>query len=355
MKKPLSFLLFTIALVILGLGVVGGGYLYFYQEAQLESMQIGIAAQNAALKQELLELRNENQQLKNQLAARSPDAASSNSVPTARTNSPVPESAAGVVDMSEMMKNFIMDMPEGESEETDPAKQMMKAIESFTENPAFNKMMVKQEYSGLFKRLGLDPEREEQLMAVLLDNARNSMSGMFGILEEEDGLHDFDKIREKQKDAEKAMREAVAQVLRPDELAVFDDYEANKYEYMQREQMYAELGYLAGQVSDHSLNQFIDLVFLNDTTLDTIDPELLAPDPSMMPTEYFNRRVETLQTALDQLAPQLTPEEHAALARHIELQRMQAAQMETMFENMGMDETFQEMMQGFGVPGVDGN
>jgi hypothetical protein len=353
MSRIKAYSLFFIFLIIAFFGIIAGGYLYFYQQAQYDSLHMGIGLQNQALKAENLELRKENEMLRNQLgnANIAPDFSfpSKNDITIEDLNE-----NAGIVDMSEMMKNLLMDNPNAaDLEEGSPVAEMMKAFSGFAESPAFNKMIVNQEFSGLFDRLELTPERKEELMAILLENSHNALASTMGIIEN-DGLHDFDRFREEKEAAEKKLRDAMAKVLTPNELAVFDDYQTNKYEYMQRDNMLTELSYLSNRVSDQSLNQFVDLYLQYDTAPDPFDPEHNVFDPASMGSAIYSQRVETLQLALDQLAPNLTPEEHAVFSQHIELQRMQAAQMEAIFENLGMDETFQEMMQGFGVPMAEG-
>jgi len=84
-------------------------------------------------------------------------------------------------------------------------------------------------YGELFKELNLPPETEAQVREILIDSMAEQVSQGFDAM---NGKADSEEMRKNMEAHGQKLRAELATVLTADELAVFDEYEANKEQRM---------------------------------------------------------------------------------------------------------------------------
>lgn len=190
-------------------------------------------------------------------------------------------------------------------------------------------------YGGLFKELNLPPETEARVREILVDSITEQVSLSFDAMNKKS---DPEEMRKNMEAHGQRLRADLATVLTADELAVFDDYEANKERRMLESGLDVQLTMFAKGLTEENRDMFRDVIIEEMTAqgYSTNNPENYTN-----PGGAIERQMTAFQTARDRVVPVLPEDQAAHVDAFIQqMEGMMSAQQEMldMFMNSGDEE-----------------
>lgn len=175
---------------------------------------------------------------------------------------------------------------------------------------------VDMQYSELFTQLGLSEEKRAALRGLLLDHARAGAAAGMAMMRGEDSA-DTDSMP-----SEDDLLAAVGEVLSPEEMAQFSEYQAELPERMMRQQFEMQINMMAGDLPEDVRALTVDVLVENLAATQSSD--LAAPPDFGAMRAAFDNSIATLDETL-------APEYRDRVRSLIEQQRAGIAMAERMF------------------------
>jgi hypothetical protein len=160
-------------------------------------------------------------------------------------------------------------------------------------------------YGELFKELNLPPETEAQVREILIDSMAEQVSQGFDAM---NGKADSEEMRKNMEAHGQKLRAELATVLTADELAVFDEYEANKEQRMLESSIDVQLTMFAKGLTEENRTLLRDVIVEEMTAQGTW---MNNPESYANPGGAIDRQITAFRTARDRVVPAL-PEDQAA-------------------------------------------
>lgn len=172
---------------------------------------------------------------------------------------------------------------------------------------------VNMQYRPLFEQLALPPEIEARVRELLQDFASEAIDVGLQAFDKDT---DFEAMSQLNLEREAKLRNDIAQLLSPEELAIFDEYQETLPERM-IEQSYDMLLRMYGTGLSEEKMQLVKQVLVEETLHLPEDPDV--PPADALQT-YAIQQEEAFARALERLAPDLSEEEYAAVMAFVEQQ-----------------------------------
>lgn len=167
-------------------------------------------------------------------------------------------------------------------------------------------MQVDMQYSALFKELKLTDERKAALREVILEHARAGMAAGVAMMRGEKPPEGFTKP------SDDDLLAAVGEILTPEELKQFTEYQETLPERMMRQQFDMQFGMMAGDLPEEVRNRAVDVL---------VENMLAAQEPETMGRPDFDAMRAAFDNSITQLEQELSPEDAARIRTMIEQQR----------------------------------
>lgn len=208
--------------------------------------------------------------------------------------------------------------PANEEDASEPGNTFGKMLEGEHGErmlDASSDMQINMSYRDFFAGLALDPEREEAVREVLRrfmrKTARTGMRAM-------GGGGDMDALSEEMAVAEEAMRAELAEILTPEELAYFDEYQATLPARQMAMGMEMQLNMMAPDLTAENRQLMVDLMV----------EEMLAQQPeqagnafSMMPQDAMEMQHQAYTRLLERAAQYMESDQYAIAEGFIQQQQ----------------------------------
>lgn len=218
--------------------------------------------------------------------------------------------------------------PESQTDNKKPTPPFLRMMESDEAIESSAKMQVNMQYGTLFADLNLPSEVENEVRAILADSLaeqlRVAVKAMQGAKKEDiPASQSPDGITE-------ALRAELSTVLNGEEMAVWEEYEANKSYYMLEQSYGMQLGMYAPSMSQETrdtVSQILaeEMVLSTEEHVSTGDSGV---DAAMsMQTNAMDRSLERLSSALSE-------EEYVQVERFIQQQNESMRASQRMMQSM---------------------
>ncbi len=160
-------------------------------------------------------------------------------------------------------------------------------------------MSIPTMYGGLFKELNLPPETEAEVREMMIDSLSEQVTQGFDAM---NAKGDPEEMRKNMEAQGKKLRDQLATVLTADELAVFDEYEANKERRMLESGIDVQLSMFAQGLTEENRTAFRDVIVEEMTAQGgwMNNPEVYAN-----PGGAIDRQIAAFHAARDRMAPTL--------------------------------------------------
>ncbi|MFP4501239.1 MAG: hypothetical protein ACLFTT_09605 [Candidatus Hydrogenedentota bacterium] len=200
---------------------------------------------------------------------------------------------------------------------------------------AGSKMQVNMFYRDLFHALGLEPARKAEVRTILADYmSAQARAGeaVYG------GTGDMDSYSARMQGAEEAMRDQLAQVLTAEELAYFEQYEAEMPARQMAMGMEMQIDMMAPDLTQENRQLVVDLMVEEMTA-----PEASQPDNGAvpMPEAALAQQSAAYERILAQAAQYMEPDQFAIVEEFVHQQEELAAPY---------IEAFQDTFEGEAAP-----
>jgi hypothetical protein len=249
-----------------------------------------------------------------------------------------------------------MDVPEGESglitedgalagsdaPESAPAPPtffdhlagMMKGERGAALAKSSSNIQARAHYGKLFKELNLPPDVEERAIGVVAAKYESEMLAGVDMLS--GGTVDPEKAKQEGAEADKRMREELSTILSPDELAQYDEYQAELPRHVLEQQFEMQLTMFGSSLPEES-RTLITQTLVEETL--SVMPDFGKPgsNANTNPASIFETQLTVIDRARERLAAELDENEFAQAERFLNQQQEQMR-------------TFTELMSGM-MPG----
>lgn len=212
-----------------------------------------------------------------------------------------------------LLKNMLGGEKAGEGTPKNPFQAMFEGERGEKMMKSSVGMTVNMQYKDLFASLNLPEDRAAALREILTEHAEASaMAGLAMMRGEAEG-------GEAPKPDD--LLAAVSEVLDPDELATFEQYQAELPERMMRQQYELQLGMFAPGMSakgrEHSINVLVDTMLADR---DMMNPAQFPSGDSGAIQSHLDRTRGHMEAAAARLAEELGPEDAELLQGFMEQQ-----------------------------------
>jgi hypothetical protein len=218
-------------------------------------------------------------------------------------------------------------------EKKDTTPPFLRMFENDEAVVASAKMQVGMQYGMLLADLKLPADVEDEVREILAssmaDQLRKTMKAM------QDGtMKDF-RANQSDESVTEALRSELSTVLNADEMAVWEDYEANKGYYMLEQSYDMQLGMYAPSMS-HETRDTVKQVLAEEMTVAQQD----QPNPGdSNPDDWVTMQSDAMNRGLERLSSVLNEDEYAQVERFIQQQNENLRASQRMMQSMmGTDE-----------------
>lgn len=218
---------------------------------------------------------------------------------------------------------------EGEDGQQNPMGGIMKSMGKLMASQAGQEFMdeivqsqVLNQYDDLFKQLHLSPEKEQQVKDIILENARGGVAEAMQMFGGDEGF-DFDAMRERQHASESSLRENLAKVLNPAQMAQVDAYNEQLPVKTMSDAYEMDLRMSVPSLSPELL----------DSAATTIAEETFSATRDAALDEQAGLQQAAMERALARLEPQLDDEQYQQVQRWMEDQARMSEWAMGMFGN----------------------
>jgi len=241
----------------------------------------------------------------------------------------------GVIDMNEMVG--AMTDATSDSDEDDEGAGLAAMFSKMFEGEKGKKMAeysarmaADMQYGDFFGELQLEPETEQEVRDIIIAHLTEQMTkGFEKAANAEDGQFDPTAMEDMADEGTDALRAELADVLSPNQLSVWDEYEATKEERLLTKQYDMQLGMLAPGLTPESRELATDI--LVDEILVAKEARKQNPDPKPRGIQAaFDQQRQATANTRDRLTQYLDDSQMKHFDRYIEQQEAQfevAAQM----------------------------
>jgi hypothetical protein len=230
------------------------------------------------------------------------------------------------VDATALLKNIFAD--KGETPPANPLQAMFEGERGEKLMESNVGMTMNMQYRELFDLLGLNEERTEALRVVLTDHLRASMKSGLAFMRGEQG-----GVENASDDAENLLA-AVGEILDPNELELFEQYQGELPERMMRQGYEMQLGMFAPGLSEETRQRTIDVL------VEAVDPTSMEVQGN--PADFLGN-LDEMRARYDAVATQMesevSAEDGAAIRAFI---NQQIAGLEMVSAMMGQEENESE-------------
>jgi hypothetical protein len=196
-------------------------------------------------------------------------------------------------------------------------------------------------YGRLFKQLNLPPETEARVREILVDSMANQVAASFDAM---NNKADPEEIRKNMEAHGQKLRDELATVLTEEELAVFDEYEANKGRRMLESSLDMQLSMFAGGLTEENQTMFRDVIV----------EEMLAegvgiddPENYTNPGSVMDRQAAAFQRARDRVVPVVDEGQAAHIDAFVQqMAGMMETQRQFIESFMGSNDAQEETPEG---------
>ena len=298
-------------LVVLGLAM-GGYMVYQQQQAEIATLEIAVVEEEqkvAALEQKVVALGELVEDLTKVEKPAAPEAPS-NPIAAMPEGMEVPED----FDPAELFKQMIPD--DEKKGGMSGMMDMFKGEEGKKMREMGARMNLNMLYGELFTELGLDPEREDALKALIMESMTQQIEMGMGAFDKD---FDAEAMVATQKEAEEKLASQVKELLNPDEYDQYAEYEAHKEERVLKQSLEMQLGMFGGaglSVENRAM------------AIDTIIEEFqVLQSGAMDPVEMMSNPLAMYDNALERLDGAMEPDQLAHVENFVQQQRdmMEAA------------------------------
>lgn len=227
------------------------------------------------------------------------------------------------------------EVPESEEDGHDATPPFLRMFEDDEAIVASAKMQVGMQYGMLLADLKLPAEVEDEVREILAgsiaEQLRKTMKAM------QDGtMKDF-RANQSDEAVTEALRTELSTVLNAEEMAIWEDYEANKGYYMLEQSYDMQLGMYAPTMSRETRDT-VKQVLAEEMTVSQQDQ---PNSGDSNPNDWVATQSDAMNRGLERLSTVLTEDEYAQVERFIEQQNenLRASQrmMQSMMGNDGDD------------------
>lgn len=292
-------------LIAVVLGLALGAVIY---DNSIKAKQIeALMQENVQLKQSVAALQKINDLSKAEQAA-------TETKPAAPPELPV-FSVPGDFDPASLVQNMLSQSQTAEMDSPfDPLANLFNSQEGRRMADFSARTAINMQYRDLFQQLALPPETEAQVKELLQQFASDAINAGLKALS---GNADAEGMQQANLERETQLRNNLAQLLTPEELAQYDAYQEALPEKMLEQSYETMLRMYGTGLSEESI-QMVKQVLVEETLH-------LKPDPDIPPADamqtYAVQQEEAFARALERLAPDLSEEEYAAVEDFIEQQQ----------------------------------
>ena len=214
---------------------------------------------------------------------------------------------------------------EREKESEPPFVKMFKDDETIVASAG---MQVNMQYAMLLSDLKLPPDVEEKVRDILTESLADQIR--FAVKAAKDGtLNSGPPEGARDKHMEK-LRGELSKVLNAEEMAVWEDYEANKESFMLQQSYDMQLATFAPSMSQDTRN-VVKQVMAEEVLAAHNEP---AVGESSGVDAIVNRQTAAFEQSLQRLSTQLTEDEYAQVERFLEQQIQQTRTSQQMMRSM---------------------
>jgi hypothetical protein len=242
----------------------------------------------------------------------------------------------------------------------DGSNSFLSAAIKMAKDPAFKdlmasqaEMMVPMMYGGLLKKLQLSPEQDREVRQILARSQKESMSAGLDMLDGDASIDQFFKegfkptpemeskameLATKMEDDKAQVRQELAEILTPKQLALYDDYEEHQPERMQQEQYETELSSIAPALTPENRARAVQVIMEESQSKPPPDgnPMNWSANVKESMQSHFEEEHDQLARARDRLAQEFPEDQLDAFDRFVsqkeQMDKISQQFMQTMFD-----------------------
>lgn len=225
--------------------------------------------------------------------------------------------------------------PDGEA----PMKGMMASMMKMFEGEEGEKMAasaasmtVNMQYGQFLADLKLTPEVDAQVREILNEAAKNQM--LAGMEMMKAGKIDPEKAKAMAGEYTEGTRSKLAEVMTPEQLTAWDEYEVEKPRVMLEQTYGMQLGLMAPSLEEDTRKLVAETIadeMMSDTELAT---SMATGMPAGDPSAALDSQIEAMRRAVESLSGQLTEDQMAQVQRFLEQQEAAINMSRGMLEGM---------------------
>jgi hypothetical protein len=231
---------------------------------------------------------------------------------------------------------------EDDSDSKNPFAKMFEQMGSDEMIDMSSSMQVNMQYAGLFTDLDLPADVQEEVRAILTEGVREQLAQAMSAMKSGD-MDSIAGMKQGGENLSEETRRKLAAVLNDEELALYDDYEANKQQRVLEQSYGTQLGMMAPGLSEED-RALAGTVLAEEMVIAQEDAAVAMLEDSERRNgmaAVFENQDLAMERALERLAYELDEDQLAAVERFIEQQRAMTEASMQMMEGMfsGGDET----------------
>ncbi len=214
---------------------------------------------------------------------------------------------------------------EGKKKDVPPFMRMLQSDEAIEANA---KMQVNMQYGILLADLKLPADVEEEVRAILAESLTDQLRTVMKAMQ--DGTMKDLKANQSEEAMTEALRTKLSNVLNADEMAVWEDYEANKNYYVLEQSYDMQLGMYAPAMSRET----------RDTVKQVLAEEMIVAQQDQSKAgdsnanDWMTVQSEAMNRGLERLSTVLNEEEYTQVERFIEQQNESLRASQAMMQSM---------------------
>jgi hypothetical protein len=191
------------------------------------------------------------------------------------------------------------------------------------------RMAFEVQYAEFLKQLALDPEKDKQVREILAKSTEDQITAAFDIMK--DGKIDPAKKKELEGAFIESTKEALTEVLTPEQLAAWEQYELEKPRHTLEQSFTMQMRALAPSIDDETRTVIVQT--FADEMLQT-GQDFTSGTPPSDPAAALDTQMAAFERARESLSTQLNEEQLRQLDGFIQQQRAQFEMARRLFESM---------------------
>ena len=248
--------------------------------------------------------------------------------------------------MGSLFKNILSGgtaLPGAQPEGTSAAggNSFLSAALKMAKDPSFKgmmeaeaEMMVPMMYGGLLKDLQLSPEQDREVRQILAREQKETMTAGLDMFDEDGSMDQFFKdgfkltpemekkameVGSKMEAREAETRQDLAEILTPEQLALYDDYQEHRGERMQQEHYETELSTMAPALTEENRARAVQVIMEEGQTKPAANwsPANWSGNVKESMGSYFQEEHDQLLRARDRLAQEFAEDQMTAFDRFV--------------------------------------